>query len=132
MSDDHIQNVRPMLSLRTPYHLIPKWWLDHVEPKISRVNGSRCWYWNGMLDGNGEACCKLTNPETGRRQVHQLKRIIAGWWWDLKKHYEILHACGNQNCLNPHHWYVTATNWQQHDRAAILKKRKTAIDRHAQ
>ncbi len=129
LAKDHIPNARPLLTLATPLKAIPEFWLKHVEHRIIRPRASRCWFWEGMLDGNGEPIVKLVSPLDSKRRVHQLKRIVAAMFWDLLKHYEILHACGNTNCLNPKHFYVTAVNWQQHNRPHILRRLRAEIKR---
>lgn len=129
MAKDHIEHVRTLITMQTQLRAMPEWWLRYVEHRITRTpKTSTCWYWDGMLDGGGEPIVKLMDSD-GKRRVHQLKRIIAAMFWDLKPHYEILHSCGNTNCLHPKHFYVTAVNWQQHNRVAILGRLRSEIRR---
>lgn len=127
-SDDHIENVRPLIGINSPLKVFPPFWLQNIEHKIQRGSSS-CWYWVGMLDGCAEPALKIKDPETGKYKVQQLKRIVARMFWDLKPHWEVLHACGNQNCLNPRHFYITSVNYQQHNRTAILTHRRAIIRR---
>lgn len=118
---DHIANVRPILTLRTQYQNIPDWWCKHVEARIERIKGSRCWFWTGGLNHRGQPVT-IVRMEGGRRRQVEVKRVVANMFWDLSKHWQVIQACGNMNCLNPRHFYVTALDWQQHDRAGILKR----------
>jgi hypothetical protein len=124
---DHILNVRVLLHVRTYLRDIPRWWAEHVEAKIARIDESSCWFWVGALNHRGEPTVKL--KVDGKYRPSELKRIVAKMFWDLKPHWEVHHACGNTNCLNPRHFYVTALAHNQHNRKDILYELRRNIRR---
>lgn len=124
-----IKPIRTLLDLRTPLRLIPRAWLELVEPKITRLEGSSCWLWDGAVDRDGEPVLAIKNLETGSRGSKRVKRIVAALFWDLKDHYDVSHACKNVNCLNPQHFHVSDVHWRQENRPAIINKRAQSIRR---
>lgn len=99
-----MNKLRPLLDLRTPLRLIPKEWLDLIEPRIIRPDDSSCWLWTGAVDGEGEPIISTKNLVTGRRSTMRVKRIIARMFWTGTDEEPIYHACGTRNCLHPAHF----------------------------
>lgn len=103
--DLRIEPIKPLLDLRTPLRLIPRFWLEVVEPRIRRVGS--CWLWEGALDFEGEPVVTIKNLESGTRTTRRIKRIIAEHYWDLQDEHNVVHSCNNRNCLAPAHFFVT-------------------------
>lgn len=116
-----VDPVRPLLTWRTPLHLIPKDWLDLIEPKIERHGP--CWHWVGGLDTDGHPRLYV-----GGGTIRCAKRV-AMIFWDWQDGYEVLHHCANISCLNPGHFTVTAGHWSNEDREPYIKKMSVRIAR---
>lgn len=129
MGNNHIYPARTLITLRTPLQLIPKDWLDMIEPRIRRPEGTSCWLWDGAVDFEGEPIITAKNLVTGSRGTRRVKRIVADMFWDIDESVHVLHACKNNNCLFPDHFYVTRTHWKHEDRHDIINKRATRIKR---
>lgn len=123
-----ITQKRPLLRLTTALEDIPAAWLRWIEPRI--VREGTCWHWQGATDTNGEPVLTIQNPETGKRGTHRVKRIVADMFWMMKKHYDVIHECGNLTCINPTHFYISAVHHAQEDRGARVKARSTSISRY--
>lgn len=122
-----IEKNRPLFTEDSKLSAIPRWWLKYVEPRIKRTG--TCWHWQGAVDTNGEPVMKLLNPESGKYGTQLLKRVVAGLFYKIKKHYDVFHECGELTCLNPSHLYVSASHWSQEDREDMVnKKRKNIAD----
>ena len=128
---DHIEHVRPLVTLRTPLKLLPRIWLELIEPKMQRTEESTCWFWNGALNDDGEPVLQIRKPGSRNRVPVLVKRIVAGLFWDLKNHWDVIHGCKSKNCLNPRHFYVTAVQWKQHNRDKIINEMAARIARWA-
>lgn len=129
---DHIEHVRPLIGLRTPFGRMIEdhhAWLRLIEPKIIRPQDSSCWFWDGALNNEGEPYINVRDPATGRLRPTTLKRLVAGWFWDLKPRWDVIHGCLNLNCLNPRHFYVTNLHWKQHNRPEIIRNMALRIRR---
>ncbi len=119
---ESIENVRPLIGLRSPLRVLPRTWLEMIEPKIRRPKDTPCWIWQGAINNDGEPVLMVRNPETGLRKSTLAKRLIAALFWDMKPYWEVIHACKVQNCLNPRHFLVTAKHWSHQDRNKVVNK----------
>lgn len=121
-----IEKIRPIFGLDTKLADVPRWWLQFVEPRIKRVG--QCWMWQGAHDTNGEPVIALLNPDSGKRNTRLLKRIVAAMFYELKKHYDVIHKCGNLSCLNPGHLHVSAAHWTQESRKTMVNTARRNIN----
>jgi hypothetical protein len=108
-----IDRKRPLLTMATALGDVPEFWRQVIEPRIMRPADTSCWVWTGAHDSDGEPVVNFTNPETKLRNTRRLKRSVADMFWEIKRHYDIVHKCGNLSCLNPAHIGVTAQHWTQ-------------------
>jgi hypothetical protein len=122
-----LKKVRPYFSLDTKLGNVPRDWLFFVEPKIIRPQESTCWLWQGGMDGYGEPILAYTDPVTKKRTAVRLKVVVMKLFWDGLKGHEIVHECGNLNCVNPHHLFVSTTSWRVKDRKRLISKKRTNI-----
>ncbi len=113
--------TRNLLNLQTPLSDIPRTWLTLIEPRIER--DGLCWLWNGALDATGRPIVAVRLP-SGKRSTARVTRIVAGMFYELKKHHEVVQKCGALNCLNPAHIYVSDLHYKQEDRGAMIKEHK--------
>ena len=120
-----ITKKRPLIDLTTKLADIPRIWLQMVEPRLTR--SGTCWLWDGATFADGEPLLNYTNVETGKRNTRRVKRIIADIFWEMKDHYDIVHACGNTNCLNPAHFYISVLHHSQEDRDRIIAEKSRNI-----
>lgn len=124
-----ITKKRPLLDLKTPLRLIPKQWLDIIEPRILRPSDTSCWLWDGATDRDGEPIISVVNAGTGKRSTRRVKRIVAELYWDMRKDHDVIHECGTKNCLAPFHFYISPLHWTQENRAQLVKRRGDRISR---
>lgn len=125
-----ITKKRPLLDLKTPLKLIPKGWLDVIEPHIIRPSDTSCWIWTGAVDRDGEPIIYVVNAATtGKRSTRRVKRIIGDMYWNIRGTQDIIHECGTKNCLAPFHFYVSELHWTQENRAQLIKRRGERISR---
>jgi hypothetical protein len=117
---------KPLLDMRTPLSLIPKTWLDLIEPHIVRPKDSSCWLWIGPIDRDGEPTLSFT--VNGKRSTRRVKRIVADLYWEIDDK-DVVHECGVINCLAPFHFYVSDLHWTQEDRERRKKRRGKRIER---
>lgn len=126
-----IEKKRALITLASKLSDIPREWLRHIEPKIERRG--TCWFWEGACDLDGEPVISFRNMETGKRNTRRVKLVIADMFWAMKKFYQVIHHCGNLNCLNPWHFYISRLHHSQEDRdelvAAKRKNLQTYLDR---
>jgi hypothetical protein len=122
-----IEPTHPLIDLRTPLRLIPRFWLELIEPRIRR-DGS-CWLWDGAVDLDGEPVITIKNLDRGGRTTRRLKRIIVTHFWELTDDITVLHSCKTQNCLNPQHFYVTRLKWNEAGLREEINKIATRIRR---
>lgn len=104
---------RPLIDLKTPLGDIPREWLASIEHRIKRSKDSECWLWTGCVDQDGEPILSFKNLETGARNTRRVKRVIAEIFWEILPRHDVVHQCGNLDCLNPAHFYVSMANWNQ-------------------
>lgn len=116
-----IEKFRPLFNMRSRLTDIPADWLRLVEPRIYRPQGTSCWLWDGGVDGKGEPVIHVASAK-GKRTMRRVKRIVAAMFWHFKPHNDIVHRCGTVNCLNPNHFYVSASHWTQEDRKAMIRE----------
>lgn len=121
-----IVKKRPLITLATKLGDIPVEWLRYVEPRLVRTG--QCWLWEGACDGEGEPVLSYRNLETGKRNTRRLKQIIANIFWEMKSHYEVIHQCGNINCLNPAHFYISWTHHSQEDRQELIAAKRRNLN----
>lgn len=120
---------RALLTLSTPLGNVPKEWLQFIEPKIERPEGTTCWLWRGSCFPDGHAQIMVTNPETGKRNGRRVARVVAEMFWNLKGE-DVVHECGNLNCVNPNHFHVTGNHWTQENRTRKARARSKRIKRY--
>lgn len=104
-----ILKIRPLITLQTTLENIPRRWLELVEPKIKRVG--ECWLWQGACDSDGEPVVNYLNLETMKRNTRRVKRIVGELFWELKRHHDLLHTCGDLTCVNPSHLAPSTEHW---------------------
>lgn len=123
-----ITKKRPLIELETALKNIPVQWLRYIEPRI--VRQGTCWLWQGACDDRGEPFLNFKNLGTGKRNTRRLKIIVAEMFWEMKRHYDVVHECGNMNCLNPAHFYISAAHYTQENREKMVKEKQTSIRRY--
>lgn len=122
-----LKKVRPYFTIDSKLCNIPRDWLVMVEHKIIRPKDSTCWLWQGGCDGYGEPIWAYTDPVTKRRTAMRLKVFVMRMFWEGIKGHEIIHECGNLNCINPHHLHVSETAWRLKDRKFRIERKKRNI-----
>lgn len=122
-----IAKRRLLLELTTKLADIPREWLRYIEPRIVRPKDSTCWLWDGACDADGEPVLNYKNLVTGKRNTRRLKVIIAEIFWEMKKHFDVIHECGTTNCLNPWHFYISVAHHSQEDRRSKIAAKQRSI-----
>lgn len=122
-----LKKARPYFTVESKLCNIPRDWLFFIEPKIIRPTDSTCWLWQGGCDGYGEPILAHTDPLTKKRSASRLKVVVMKMFWDGIRGHEIVHECGNLNCVNPHHLHVSTTSWRVKDRKRLVAKKSAHI-----
>ncbi len=125
-----LKKARPYFTLDTRIGSMPRDWLVFVEPKIVREIDGTCWLWQGGIDAYGEPILAFTDPVTKKRTAVRLKVFVMKLFWDGIRGHEIIHECGNLNCVNPHHFFISTTSWRVKDRKALVKKKQNNIKQY--
>lgn len=96
---------RPLFNLNTAFENVPKEWLNHIEPRVTRGPFLPCWVWHGSIDDNGYPRMRIDD-----NKVVKVHRWVAGLFWDFPDDYYVKQTCGCRNCVNPTHLKVTLNN----------------------
>lgn len=121
---------RPLIGFDTKLCDIPRAWLELIEPKISRPEGSSCWIWDGAVNQHAEPVRRSKNLAKGESGNIALKYVVARMFWEIDEHTMIYHECGNNNCLAPFHFYLTNHHHKQSDIKRILREKQLRIARY--
>lgn len=123
-----LKKVRPYFDIDSRLREVPLDWLRLIEHKIIRKGV--CWLWQGMTDHYGEPIIKLTQGETGGRTQRRCKVVVMRMFWEGLNGHEIIHSCGNNNCLNPKHLIVSIESWRNKMRKSVIREKSARINRY--
>ena len=91
---------RALINMHTQLENIPKEWLNHVEPNIMRGSFLPCWLWVGPI------CAKGYPRAYYDYKSRNMRRMVAGIFYELPDDWYVDLACHNKQCLNPNHLRV--------------------------
>lgn len=120
---------KPFITLRSPLEVIPRQWLEAIEPHIKRVPNRACWLWTGRTESRTFEPIIELRTLGGKRSNRSVKLIVANIFWpdfDERVHH-VLHECGTKNCLAPHHFLVTNSHPGRINLDKLVTRKRTFI-----
>jgi|SRR5882672_2042331 len=122
------RKVSAYFDMDTRLGSIPLEWLSVCEHKIIRKG--TCWLWQGGVDKYGEPIIQIVNLKTGKRTTKRLKVFVMEMFWEEIKGHEIIHSCGNVNCLNMKHMVIAIDTWRNRQRDRVIAEKSKRIKRY--
>lgn len=130
-----LSNSHPLLQADSPLNVVPRLWLEYVEPRLVRGAGEypTCWLYltqDGIAPDHGEPRIYIN------RKPVLLKHLIAEMYWhgvrcrgQNARHF-VYHECGVINCLNPNHFLVNFEHPRWFDCGRYVTKKQNSLRRY--
>jgi hypothetical protein len=104
-----VKAKRPLISEDTPLGMIPREWLEHVEPYISRRGFEGCWITYKPTSRQGVPTMEYYVD--GVRKQTTVAKFVMRIFWEFPDGYFIKRTCQYEQCVNPNHLYICPNAW---------------------
>jgi hypothetical protein len=99
--------------------------VDRVKNMPLTKNGNydykQCWIWEGITNNAGYGMIKVGHSNINMATAHRVMHIEVNKAINYGDKVEVLHNCGNKECVNPKHLVTGNVK----DRARLMKKHRT-------